>query len=446
MDILILLIPAALGIVTGILIGLLPGLGASATMLMLYPVLFQFDIISLFVFYIALINSTQYYGSVSAIVFGVTGEVSSLPAVKHGHSLFRSGLGKESLIYTSTGSFFASIIALVMFGAISLILSEFFVLMLKGSVILSLLAVAFLIIVATSEKPLLAIIYGILGIILSQVGYDDLHNVRFLTFGTTMLEGGLPIFPIFCGLIIIPLLLQYGRNHSVVSSENTVVKLKTRVRLLFDLTYLPSIFRGSFIGFIVGLIPGCSYTVSSNIADSIEGKVVKSETDETKKSMKRLISAESANNAGSVSVLIPLITMAIPIVFSEAILLGILETKGFDYSVSIEFFTSYFWTLMLVIITVNAVNWVLAGLLFNAIIIMYVRMQKIIYPLVAVLCLLLMAYIAVNDSQFLLSAFTFVVALLLGLVTTNESSKFVLIYTFFVATIMLDEFYRIFLI
>jgi len=440
------LTPALLGIVTGILIGLMPGLGASATMLMLYPILFQFDIISLFVFYIALINSTQYYGSVSAIVFGATGEVSSLPAVRHGHSLFRRGFGKEALIYTSTGSFFASMIALVIFGTISILLSNFFILMLKGSVILSLLAIAFVIIVATSEKPLLAIMYGIIGVILSQIGYDDLYNARFLTFGITMLEGGLPIFPIFCGLIIIPLLLQYGRSSSVSSVENTSIKLKTRIRLLFDLTYLPSILRGSFFGFFVGLIPGCSYTVSSNIADSIEGKVVKSETDETKKSMKRLISAESANNAGSVSVLIPLITMAIPIVFSEAILLGILETKGFDYTVSVEFFTSYFWLLILVIVAINMINWVLAGLLFNAIILMYTRMHKFIYPLVAVLCVSLMSYIAVIDSQLMLSIFTFLVALVLGLITKSEGPKFVLIYTFFVSTIMLDEFYRIFLI
>lgn len=445
MDILSLLLPGSLGIITGILIGLLPGLGASATMLMLYPVLFQFDIISLFVFYIALVNSTQYYGSVSAIVFGLTGEVSSLPAVKHGHYLFRQGLGKEALIYTSSGSFIASMIALLMFAIISFVLSDFFIFMLKGSVILTLLITAFIVIVFTSKNPWLSLVFGLLGLMLSQVGYDDLHKIRILTFGTTMLEGGLPIFPIFCGLIIIPLIFHYGRSNESVSVETSLVSLKERLTLLFDFKYIINIIRGSVIGFFVGLIPGCSYSVSSNIVDTVEGRLVDDDLDENRKSFKRLVAAESANNAGAVSVLIPMIILAIPIVFSEAILLGIAETKGFDYNISVDFFHDYFYVLILSILTVNIVNWVLSGLFFNVIIKLYAKMQKFIYPLVATICLLLMGYMAIEESQFILSLFTFAFSLALGLIIKSEEPKFVLIYTFFVSTIILDEFYRLFL-
>lgn len=447
MDILSISMSGSLGILVGILVGLLPGLGAASILLILYPVLFNFDIISLIVFYIALVNSTQYYGSISATVFGISGEISSLPAVKHGHSLFTEGHGRLALIYSSTGSFMGSVISLTLFVSLSIIFSEFFVLMLKGSVIFSLLVLAFIIIVVTSSKSLLSLIFGILGLILSQVGYDDLHNQRILTFGTTELEGGLPIFPIFCGLIIIPLIYNFSRTRTF--KQNIRVEplyLSERLKHLIDFSYLRSVLRGSFLGFFIGLIPGCSYSVSSNIVDSIEDKITKDDKNTVTRRFKRLISAESANNAGSVSVLIPLLIMAIPIVFSESILLGILEIKGFNYSVSVEYFKQNIWLFVILIVIINTVNWLISGLYYNSVIIIYQFLEKFIYLLVAVFCIAIMTYLAYVDSQLVLSIITFFISLVVGLLSKNDDSKFVLIYTFFVSTIVSDEFYRLFLL
>ena len=75
------------GIFFGMLMGLLPGIGAAMLMLLMYPVLLLsfVDIWVLMCFYLGIVNSGQYYGSVSASVFGVIGESSSLPAVKNGY-------------------------------------------------------------------------------------------------------------------------------------------------------------------------------------------------------------------------------------------------------------------------------------------------------------------------------------------------------------------------
>lgn len=447
MDIVLLVSSGLSGIIIGILVGLFPGLGAASILLMLYPVLFNFDIISLIVFYIALVNSTQYYGSISAIVFGISGEISSLPAVRHGHSLFNNGHGKQALIYTSTGSFTASVVSLILFVTLSIMFSDFFVLMLKGSVIFSLLVLAFFIIVITSSKPLLSLLFGILGLILSQIGYDDLHNQRILTFGTTMLEGGLPIFPIFCGLIIIPLIYRFNKSKSSLSViDRERLALSERIRYLLDFSYFKSVLRGSFLGFFIGLIPGCSYSVSSNIVDNVEGKIVIEDKNKITQSFKRLIAAESANNSGSVSVLIPLLIMAIPIVFSESILLGILEIKGFNYSVSVEYFKDNIVLLSTIILVVNIINWIVSGIFYNIILRIYQSIEKFIYQFVAILSIVIMMSMAHVDSQVLVSILTFFISLVIGMIIKNDDSKFVLVYSFFVSTIVTDEFYRLFLI
>jgi putative tricarboxylic transport membrane protein len=437
------LIAGILGIFTGVLVGLLPGLGAAAVTLMLYPFLINFSLAEIFIFYLALMNSTQYYGSISATVFGVSGEVSSLPAVRHGHQLFLNGQGNQALCYASTGSFFAALIGILMFVAIAVAFYSQFVFMLKGSVVLSLLSVALAIILLTSNKKIAAVIFGVLGAAAGQVGYNDLLDIRFLTFGIPQLDGGLSLFPIFCGLIIVPILLQQHRlSKSSSVPNNHRVSFKTRLRLLFDLQYWPSICRGGVIGFFVGLIPGCSYTVSSNIVDSVEGKLVGED-----QKLKRLVAAEAANNSGSVSVLIPMLILAIPIVFSEAIILGIAESKGFGYTNSIEVFGQYFWPIVIVLISINLLNWVLSGVFYNAIIQLYRLISKYVYLIVFVISLVMMFWLGYQEHRFWFYVVSFVVSLIFGLLTIKyDNEKFVFVYTYFVSTIMSDEIYRQFLI
>jgi len=432
-----------LGIISGIAIGLLPGIGTATTLLLLYPVLSQFELLQVFVFYLSLMSSTQYYGSVSAIVFGVAGEVTSLPAVKHGHKLFLQGQGAQALCYTSSGSFFAAMMSLVYFWLISVSLSDYFIFMLKGKVILTLLLIALIVILLTSGKKIAAVCFAVLGAVAGQVGYDQLHNVRFLTFGIPELEGGLSLFPIFCGLIIIPVLWQQVSTN-LVSKIPTVqqVDFLHRLRLLIDFRHWTSVARGGVIGFVVGLIPGCSYLISSNIASSVEGKIVKDN-----QSIKQLIAAESANNSGSISVLIPLLLLAIPIVFSEAVILGIAESKGFGYTTSLELFDQNFSYIIAVLFVANLINWTLTGVFYNVIVSVYSYLSKYVYLAVAIICMGMLSWQGYQEYRFWFSIISFLIAVTIGLLTMRyNDEKFVFVYTYFVSTIMSDEIYRQFII
>ena len=70
------------GILCGTFAGLIPGVGVFVTLAITYPIIIQFGLYEIILFYVALASTTQYIGSVPAILFGVPGESSSLPAVK----------------------------------------------------------------------------------------------------------------------------------------------------------------------------------------------------------------------------------------------------------------------------------------------------------------------------------------------------------------------------
>jgi len=126
-----------LGIFLGMIMGLLPGIGPATLMLLLYPLLLNpvVDIWILMCIYIGIVNSGQYYGSVSASVFGVMGESSSLPAVKNGYPLTLKGRGGEVLGSASTSSFIAVALSMLATSFIVVYTPESLLFMLKGKVV-----------------------------------------------------------------------------------------------------------------------------------------------------------------------------------------------------------------------------------------------------------------------------------------------------------------------
>jgi len=347
-----------LGIFLGMLMGVLPGLGATSLMLMLFPFLLHpsIDVFMLMSIFFGIVSSGQYYGSVSASVFGVLGEGSSLPAVQNGYPLTAKGRGAEVLVSASTASYIAAISSIMFTALLVYTIPDSFLWMMKGKVVFILLCFASILLIATSGRYLLATVCLALGIVSSLVGYDDFFEQRILTFGITQLDGGLPMFPIFCGLLIIPIAwenLQTTPKDQLHVISGSIID---RAKLLFQYIRKPSIMRGTVIGFFSGFIPGMGYIVSSNIAATAERRWYSTD-DEDKTRLNTLMSAEAANNAGSVSVLIPLLLLGLPIVSSEAIFMGAAELKGFSITNTYEWFMMHWPWLLTLLVVINTFNW-----------------------------------------------------------------------------------------
>ena len=101
--------------------GLLPGIGVFAAVAILYPVILDWPPAAVILFYFALVSSSQYFGSITAIYLGIGGESSSFPAVIEGYSLSSMGRGSEALWLTGAGSFVGTMAGLGFLLAASLL-------------------------------------------------------------------------------------------------------------------------------------------------------------------------------------------------------------------------------------------------------------------------------------------------------------------------------------
>ena len=101
------------GVFLGTLIGVLPGLGPTATIAMLLPVTFTLPPVSALIMLAGIYYGSQYGGSTTSILVNVPGEAASVVTALDGYQMARKGRAGVALATAAIGSFFAGTVATV---------------------------------------------------------------------------------------------------------------------------------------------------------------------------------------------------------------------------------------------------------------------------------------------------------------------------------------------
>jgi len=430
-----------MGMLAGIVTGMLPGPGPLTAIMLLWLWLTKLDVINLLVFFFALCNTTQYFASVSAIVYGVMGDITSQPAVTHGHRLFQQGRGLEALVWSSTGSFIASVVAIVGFALILLMIKPMIPWLLQDNVYFTLVSSTLIIVIATTGRPILATMLMAIGMLLGKVGFDPVFRERFLTMGIPDLDGGIPMFALVIGFIALPVLIReiLKVNDHGYSVNAVTCTLRQRLILLLRVPYAAVMARASALGFILGLIPGSSYRISSNLAAQME---CRHSDHRSNRDMRALIAAETANNAGSVSMLIPMLLFAIPLTPVEGVILSLAEIRGLTNNTAEAFLDQHVWIVFASLMLINFANWFAAGLWFNYAVMIYQRWRRWIYAAAIAVCIICVLWFAAIEMAIMVNVVTIILAFVAGWIINDERIKFVMIYGYIIVDVIFYQLYR----
>lgn len=266
-----------IGVILGTLIGVLPGIGATATIAMLLPITFQLEPVSSLIMLAGIYYGAQYGGSTTAILINMPGESSSAVTAIDGYQMARKGKAGTALAVAALGSFFAGTVATLLVAlfappltaiALKFGAAEYFSLMVLGLV--SAIALA-------HGSILKALAMVVLGLILGLVGTDIYTGAPRFTFGITEYADGLSFVALAVGVFGIAEIL---RN---LEGEQDRSVLGTKLGGLFpsreDLRRMVApMLRGTAIGSILGILPGggavlasfASYTVEKRLSDHPE--------------------------------------------------------------------------------------------------------------------------------------------------------------------------------
>ena len=312
----------------GVLSGLIPGVSVFVTLSLMYPFLMGIDPANALAVYVVVASLSQYFGSVSATIFAVPGSMTSIPSLIEGHELFRRGDGDRAIMYAAIGSFIGSLLSIMV--SYIFIQYSYYMFSMFDTRIKMLLTFLCLIafIVVSKNKYWISCAFIILGFILAHVGMDKNTNTAFLTFGNNYLLSGLPTISVVLGIYVIPYILdqlEVGSRKIVMNKlqlSGYVVSFKNMLQ------HWGVVVRGFLIGYVSGFIPGVTYHLGTTLAYLLEKRIKKKQNKYQVGDIDCLVAAETANNAGVFSQIIPLFLVGLPITSTQSFIYSIVESKG----------------------------------------------------------------------------------------------------------------------
>lgn len=323
MNLLFLLIGAFIGMV----VGTIPGFGASAGIAILLPMTLSLDPTTAIIMLAGIYYGSQYGGATTSILINTPGDSAAVATTFDGYPMALQGKAGKALITQAIASFVGGFIGVILIYALAPLFTdvamrfgppEYFMLMAMG-----LLTLVWM----TDESKLKGFISALMGLSIATVGVDVITGTPRYTFGSPELIDGISFIPVTIGLFGIGELFYriYEGSHRENNMESINLSLRNKEAwpplkelLANKFTFI----RSSFIGFATGVLPGAGATIASFFAYSTEKKVSKTPEKFGKGHLAGLIAPEAANNAATSGAMVPLMTLGIPGSASTAILLG----------------------------------------------------------------------------------------------------------------------------
>ncbi len=318
-----------IGVVFGTIIGALPGIGPSAGVAILLPLTFGRNPVTAIIMLAGIYYGAMYGGTITSVLINVPGEASSVMTTIDGYQMARKGRAGVALGIAALGSFIAGTISQVIFmflaptlasWALSFGPPEYVALMLLGFTALAGL---------TEGSPSKTIIATLAGLFLSIVGIDIVSGSARFTLGTRQLLGGFDFLPIAMGLFGITEVLASVEKIQPLEIQKADLALKNVFPKAKDWVATRwAILRSTFLGFVVGVLPGAGATIASFLSYASEKKLSKHPETFGKGEIVGVAAPESANNAASVGAMVPLLTLGVPGSATTAVMMGALMMLG----------------------------------------------------------------------------------------------------------------------
>ena len=315
------------GVLVGMVVGVLPGLGASATIALLLPLTFALGPEASIIMLAGIYYGSIYGGTITAILLQLPGEANSAVTVIDGYPLGQQGRAGPAMGIAAIGSFIGgtvSIVGLTLFApllarvAVTFGPPEYTALTVLGILLVTYLG---------TKSVAKSLIIAAFGLLLATVGQDPVAGSARFTFGVTPLLSGLDFVAIAMGVFGLGEILYNLEQR--IRSEDATTRVDHILPTMADFVQTRfTMIRGAILGFFIGILPGGGGVVSSLASYGIEKRLARDPERFGKGAIEGVAGPETANNAGATSAFIPLLVLGIPANAVTALLFGALLLQG----------------------------------------------------------------------------------------------------------------------
>lgn len=326
------LIYLALGVLVGLVFGVIPGLGGATAIALLLPLTFGMEPDQAIVMMGGVMGSVAVGGSVTAILLNAPGIAPNAATCFDGYPLARQGKAGLAIGAAAAASSLGGIFGLVIL-VLFLPVAKTMVMWFGPPAIFMLTLLGLTSLTVASGNLLRGLMAACIGLFAGFIGYDSIGGTERYTAGIEYLWDGLSIVPVLIGIFAIAEMINLyvaGGPIARESDEDVVRVVGTKDGIKSVLANPRTVFAGSTLGSLIGMLPGAGGTVAAFLSYSFVAQTSKDNEKFGSGDIRGVIGPESANNAKDGGSLIPTLAFGVPGSAEMALFLGVLILHGMD--------------------------------------------------------------------------------------------------------------------
>ena len=318
------------GVMLGLLVGVLPGLGAPNGVSLLLPLTFSMDPASAIILLASMYWGALFGGSTTSILFNIPGEPSSVATTFDGHPMARKGEATRALTLAFMSAGFGALIGVVLITFLSSWAARF-ALRFSAPEYFGVYFLAFAAFIGMgSASPFKTIVSMMLGFALGAVGMDSVTGSLRLTFGFDQLVSGISFLVAVIGLFGIGELLVTMEEGLAFNSVATRVSPREVFRTVLEWPrYWVALLRSSLVGCWMGITPG-GPTAASFMSYGLAQRWSRRPEEFGEGRPEGVVSPETADHAAGTCAMLPMLALGVPSSATAAVMMGGLMIWGLN--------------------------------------------------------------------------------------------------------------------
>ncbi|MGV4791865.1 tripartite tricarboxylate transporter permease [Rhizobium sp. F40D2] len=317
-----------LGVTLGILVGVLPGLGAPNGVSLLLPLTFSMDPISAIILLSCMYWGALFGGSTTSILFNIPGEPSSVATTFDGYPMAKKGEASRALTLAFVSAGLGALAGVVMITLLSGWVANF-ALRFSSPEYFAVYFLAFASFISMgAQSPFKTLVSMMIGFALASVGMDTISGNLRLTFDIPELIKGVSFLIAVMGLFGIGELLLTTEEGLRFDGIKARVKLSEVGRTLVEMPrYWFTIARSTLIGIWMGITPA-GPTAASFMSYGVARRSASDKSLFGKGDPRGIVAPETADHSAGTSALLPMLALGVPGSATAAVMMGGLMIWG----------------------------------------------------------------------------------------------------------------------
>lgn len=316
------------GVLMGLVVGVLPGLGAPNGVSLLIPLTFALDPTSAIILLSSMYWGALFGGSTTSILFNIPGEPSSVATTFDGYPMAQKGQSTRALTLAFMSAGIGALLGIIVITLLAGWASNF-ALKFGAPEYFAVYFLAFAAFIGMgSASPAKTLVSLSTGLILSTVGMDTITGEIRLTFGYDNLLSGVSFLVVVIGLFGIGELLstvQEGLRFRGVSSR---IDLRDVLRTMAELPrYWATSLRSGLIGIWMGITPG-GPTAASFMSYGIARQASRKGEPFGTGRPEGIVAPETADHSAGTCAMLPMLALGVPSSATAAVMMGGLMIWG----------------------------------------------------------------------------------------------------------------------